>query len=87
MKTYGMSWNDAMDTPLHAFWLICSNVDRLLAESDIRGLVLHSVVQGDADSRQQLYEKLKSEQGTIIIQKEKLDSFGLSRLKNLNKAY
>lgn len=66
--------------------MICSNVDRIHAEEDIRKLMLHCTVEATGEARQEYYEQLKRQVGTIVVKEERLDSAGLSRLKAMNKA-
>jgi len=73
-----------MNMPIKTFWIFLENINRLLAERDLRSLSVNTVSQS-ADS--ETYEKYKkgllAEIGNTTQVKEKLDRAGLNQLKQM----
>lgn len=42
MRHYPLTYTDVMALPVRAFWTLNRNVNRLLAEEDLRALMLHT---------------------------------------------
>jgi hypothetical protein len=42
MRHYSMGYEKVMALPIRAFWTLNGNVNRLLAEEDLRALMLHT---------------------------------------------
>lgn len=51
--------------PIRAFWLMFSNIRRIRAGDDLRGLMVHSAAQS-ADGFKECQEKLVLEIGTVV---------------------
>ena len=71
--------------PLRVFWLLHSNINRLLAETDMRELSIATACQG-AEGTKELYEKLFLEydepfKGDPL--EEQPDQIGIEELKGL----
>jgi hypothetical protein len=42
MRHYPLNYDDVMALPVRAFWTLNFNINRLLAEEDLRALMLHT---------------------------------------------
>lgn len=80
--------------PLKTFWCFSKNIDRLLAELDLRTLqIMASAQSGEAYGN--LVERLQKQVGTIVkhsddhvaaaAQEEKLDRAGLAELRAMTR--
>lgn len=85
-----MGYREVMGMPLKTFWCFSKNIDRLMAETDLRMLqVVASAASGEAYGK--LSDRLQGQVGTIVkmsgealaatAQEETLDRAGLSALK------
>lgn len=81
MHFYGMSYREALETPIYTFWVLFRNIDRLKAEDDLRMYeLLATVIGGDSKS---YVKRLQTAIGEVFktTKKPKLDREGLEALK------
>lgn len=70
-----MGYSEVMALPLRAFWLMSRNIDRIMAQGDMRSMSVAVVAQSSAEGVQQLRQALAVETGTIVkLQKDDSDS-------------
>lgn len=55
-----------MNLPIRTFWLMNSNIDRILAQQDMRSLSVAVCGQGGAEAAQEYRKRLVIEVGTIV---------------------
>jgi hypothetical protein len=74
---------------MKTFWLMSGNIDRIMAQRDMRTLTVFNAAQGQ-ESATQCRDHLVIEAGTIVkttqpaaMRDEKMDEAGLSELKAL----
>jgi hypothetical protein len=60
MRHYPLTYDQVMALPIRAFWTLNRNINRLLAEEDLRALTLH-VSRQSAEGCAAYEEKLRSE--------------------------
>lgn len=66
---YGLPYAAVMDMPIRRFWLFTANVDRIMAQGDMRALnVAASATTGE--SGRALQDRLVIELGTIQVLQE-----------------
>lgn len=56
-----------MDLPIRAFWLLNSNVSRLMAEKDMRSLTIAASAQQEGEAITQVRENLVIEMGEVMV--------------------
>lgn len=78
--------------PMRTFWMMHRNIDRLMAESDLRMLSVIAYGQS-GEGIEQFSQDMRRQMGRVVefdevkrALSEELDSEGLSTLKNLGKA-
>lgn len=95
MSFYGFSdTKKLLATPVVTFWMLHKNIDRLMAEKDLRVADV-AIRSQSADSVVKLFEDLRKQMGTIVdfdkvfteqeMIVEKLDRDGLHSLAALGK--
>ena len=60
-----MSHREVLDLPIGAFWLLNTNIDRILAELDLRALSTANAAQG-GEGAQKHREHLLNERGVAV---------------------
>ncbi|HDR9086356.1 hypothetical protein [Burkholderia vietnamiensis] len=81
-----MTYREVMALPIRAFWTLNRNINRLLAEEDLRAFVLH-VSRQSVEAAGEYETKLRSEmfpgKGDAVNPRlnEKRDEAGFSELK------
>ena len=55
-----------MQLPLKTFWLLSRNIDRIMAQKDVRSMQVVSVSQASADVANEYRQRLVVETGTIV---------------------
>lgn len=73
---------DVMNMPIYRFWLMNSNVNRLMAEADLRRLTLSISAQGGEEA-ENYRASLIREIGMVSKSEDKLDRDGLEALRSL----
>lgn len=73
---------EVMNMPIYRFWLMNSNVIRLMAEKDLRGLTLSVSAQGNEEAESYRLSLIK-EIGMVSKREEKLDREGFEALRSL----
>jgi hypothetical protein len=80
-------------TPLATFWMLHRNIDRLMAEKDIRVADV-AIRSQSSDGVRALLTDLRTQMGTVVDfdevlsrQEEKLDRAGLNGLRGIGKAF
>lgn len=48
---YGLTQTAVMDMPIRRFWLFAGNVDRIMAQKDLRALIIGASVQNTEASK------------------------------------
>lgn len=61
---YGLTQTAVMDMPIRRFWLFAGNVDRIMAQKDLRALIIGASVQ-TSESGKAHQNRLVLELGTI----------------------
>ena len=88
---YGYDMQRLLATPVVTFWMLHRNIDRLMAEKDMRvaDVAIRSQSQ---DGVRSLLTDLRKQMGTVVDfdevlarQEEKLDRAGLNSLRLLGK--
>ena len=64
---YGMNYREVMGLPIRAFWLLNSNVVRLMAERDLRTLQVASSAQQQGEAISHIRENLVIELGEVVV--------------------
>lgn len=86
MRHYSMTYWEVMGLPIRAFWMLNRNINRLLAEEDLRAFMLH-VSRQAAEPAQEYETKLRTEifpdqvNATNSRLNEKRDDAGFAELK------
>jgi hypothetical protein len=84
MRHYDLSYWEVMELPIRAFWTLNRNINRLLAEEDLRTLMLH-VSRQSAEGCQAYEAKLRAEvfpvDEVFDPLNEKRDEKGFAELK------
>lgn len=83
-----MGYQGVMDLPMKAFWLMSANIDRIMAQRDMRSLTV-AVCGQSGDAAKEFRQRLEIEAG-VIVKLEKAspvdcerDEVGFQELKNL----
>ena len=75
---FGISPNDLMELPIHMFWSMCQNIDRIRAEKDLRSLNVQLAAcvaaQGESSVLKEIRNALTKAVGMTVRVKEKLTS-------------
>jgi len=83
MRHYPLSYWEIMALPIRAFWTLNRNINRLMAEEDLRGLMLHTSCQ-HGESAVAYDKKLRAEifpEEALNRLEEKRDEGGFAWLK------
>jgi len=82
MRHYGMGYQEVMELPLQAFWMLNRNIVRLMAEEDQRAVTTGFVAQvNDYEHVKRFQETLALEIGQVTVVEDGLDREGLDALK------
>lgn len=92
MAFYGFSdTRKLLTTPVVTFWMLHKNIDRLMAEKDMRTADV-AIRSQSADGVRSLFDDLRKQMGTVVdfdrllaAQEEQLDREGLHSLNGLGK--
>lgn len=82
-----MAHAEVMGLPLKTFWLMVSNIDRIMARDDLRSMNVAMTAQAEAANVSAYQQKLIVEAGTIVKLEhvspleEKRDESGFADLK------
>lgn len=88
MRFYGMSYWEAMDTPIRAFWELNRNVDRVAAEESARRLEGDLTAGSQSSEAVERYsETLRKQMGSVIVERAEFDRDGLHALKELGRGF
>lgn len=79
---YSLSPNEVLSMPVKRFWLFDKNVSRIEATESIQTLDL-MVSSRDNDNYNDMHRRLRQQLGVVVLEAPKLDSEGLSGLKNM----
>lgn len=79
---YAMTDVEVMSMPIYRFWLMNSNANRLMAESDLRKLTLAIYSQGGEEAEEYRATLIK-EIGMVSKSEDKLDREGFESLRSL----
>lgn len=85
MHFYGLGYQETLNLPLRAFWVMSSNINRISAENDIRNLSVVAGGQG-GDGFKEVNRGLQREMGQPIVTTGGVDeeaAQGISKLKAL----
>jgi len=83
MYHYKLSDEQVLKMPARRFWLLNKNLNRLMAENDIRNLQV-LVSAESSEGTKQTQERLFLEIGPVVVQEPTFDRDGLNRLKQLS---
>lgn len=61
---YGMTETAVMAMPIRRFWLFMANIDRIMAQGDLRALMIGASAQ-NGETAKSLHKKLEVELGEI----------------------
>jgi hypothetical protein len=94
MSFYGFSdIQKLLTTPVVTFWMLHKNIDRLMAERDMRTADV-AIRSQSAEGVRDLFEDLKKQMGTVVdfdrvlqSQEAVIDREGLKALKGLEGAF
>lgn len=84
-----MSYEEVMQMPVRAFWLMNSNIDRVQAQKDMRSLTVAVCGQGGGEAAQEFRQRLVIEAGTAVklkfdpIREAVRDEEGFSALRDM----
>jgi hypothetical protein len=84
MRFYGWTWQQAMATPIFAFWTCYAYVDRLAAQEMLDRLSINGFEHMEAQSRQQFITSLTERVGTVTVDKPVFDAEGWRSLKSIS---
>lgn len=82
---YHLNYDEVMALPIHVFWMLSGNVNRIRAEEDLRALRIGNMAQGQGGASE-LAEKLVKEMGEVCKtdpRNEQRDEEGFADLKAL----
>lgn len=75
---FSMKPKEMMDLPIHLFWSMCRNLDRIRAEKDLRALNIFlsasAAVQGDNSMLKEVKRSLLNSIGVTVKIKEEITS-------------
>lgn len=80
-REYGMSYWDTKRLPIRAFWLMSGNINRLMAESDMRHMSAVSSLN-DTDGIKEKFSELSRELGKVTKFEEVFDADAMERFKS-----
>lgn len=87
MRFYQMSYRDWLELPIAVFWQMNGNIDRMMAETDLRLLTVTQVASAaDGEAANQLRKQLTQELGEVVkmsVMHAPRDREGLMELKNM----
>lgn len=78
MKFYGLGDEQVLRMPIRRFWLLHRSIDRLQAEQDLRLLAI-SVGAQSAEGYKSTSERLRAEQGKVVVYDEVQRAFSKPR--------
>lgn len=79
---YGLSPTEVLSMPVKRFWLFDKNVSRIEAMESIQTLDL-MVSSRDNDNYKDMHRRLQQQLGVVVLETPKLDSEGLSGLREM----
>lgn len=85
LRHYSIDFHSILDLPLATFWMLNKNISRLLAEEDIRQMVVVAAPQSK-DGYNDAFDRLSAEFGRpMIVEQVAPEEGGIERLKQLQR--
>lgn len=88
MHFYGMGYREVLDIPIKTFWMLSQNIERILAQRDMRALTVAVSGQG-TEAAQAHRQNLILEVGTIAklnvdpMRDAQRDEVGFQQLRDM----
>lgn len=81
MRFYGLSDTHVLEMPVHRFWLLLGNADRIQASETHSLLGALSAAQGGKEAVRDLSDRLNARVGLVVVEHNEFDPKGARRLK------